>query len=477
MKLKKVDRLQELTELVNELRKEIADLKRQLVEKDLIIADLQNRLNKNSQNSSKPPSTDFFRKPKSERSKNGKRAGGQQGHEGSTLKQVANPDVIQKHEITECKSCQHDLSNVKATYEKRQIIDTPSTQAIITEHQFASKKCPGCKEISAVKIPANLTQAIQYGPKITSLASYFHYDQFIPYDRISEMFSDLFSVSISKGTLVSMHSTMFEALEKYESVSCAELLKSPAAHFDETGFAIKGDLNWFHVASTSTQTLYFPHPKRGMDAIEAFNVLSQFSGIAHHDHWKSYFKIKNVSHALCNAHHLRELKSMVENYGQQWAHKMYDHLKLMNKHVITAKEAGKLALSTKLIIQLEQKYDAILQEAKFELPVIATSGNRGRQKQHPAKNLHDRLTEYKPETLRFMHDFAASFTNNQAERDIRMVKVKQKISGGFRSMEGAIRFCRIRGQISTFKKQQKNVYLSFATAVQERAVQNLSPGA
>ena len=477
MKTKKVDRLQDLINLVEKLREEISDLKRQLAEKDLIIADLQNRLNKNSQNSSKPPSTDFFRKPKSERSKSGKNAGGQKGHAGSTLKQVENPDVIQKHDVSQCNSCQHDLSSVTATYEKRQIIDIPPVKAIITEHQFASKKCPKCKIISAAKIPAELTQQIQYGSKITSLASYLHYVQFIPYDRISETLSDLFSVSISKGTLVSMHETMFVALEKHESLSRAELLKSLALYFDETGFAVKGDLNWVHVASTPTQTVYFPHPKRGTEAIEAFNILPLFSGIVHHDHWKPYFKFKNVTHALCNAHHLRELKAMLENYGQQWAKKMYDHLKLMNKHVLAAKELDQFALKTGLIIELEQKYDEILQEAKPELPIIATSGKRGKQKQHPAKNLHDRLTKYKSETIRFMRDFTASFTNNQAERDIRMVKVKQKISGGFRSMKGAGRFCRIRGQISTFKKQQKNVFHAFATVIQEHAFQNLSPGA
>jgi transposase len=483
MKTKKVDRLQDLIDLVEKLREEIADLKRQLAEKDLIIAekdrrikDLEDRLNKNSQNSSKPPSTDFFRKPKSERTSSGKKAGGQQGHEGSTLKQVANPDLVEKHDIDQCDSCQSDLSNVQAVYAKRQEVDIPTIKPITTEHQIASKKCPNCKTVSVAKAPAHLTQKIQYGPQVKAITSYFNNDQLIPVQRTKNVLNDIFSIPVSEGTIVNINTELFEKLADHEAKSREKILQSPVIHLDETGVDINGELHWLHVASTSTQTLYYVHPSRGTKAIDAINILPQYTGAAIHDHLKAYFQYTKATHSLCNAHHIRELRGMHENYQQQWALEMINFLIALNTEIHNLKAVGHTIVSKKRMATVSDKYDEILKNGLPQIPAIKlSSGVRGRKKQHPAKNLWDRLIKFKSETLLFASNFQVPFTNNQAEQDIRMTKVKQKISGGFRSVDGANNFCRIRGFISTSKKQKVNVLHAIGSIFRSQLHVGLSP--
>lgn len=467
----------QLIDLIMDMQNTVANLEKETNEKDILINQQkeliekqENQLNRNSQNSSKPPSTDGFVKivkPKSERVKSGKLTGGQLGHIGITLKQNENPDIIEFHEIDQCVSCSHDLSAIEATYSIRQEIDIPKVKPIITEHKIASKACPHCKKISTAKVPDNLTQSAQYGPRIKALVSYLHHDQLVPLLRVKDICSDLFDLQISEGSIVNMHQELFENLAENETVTKEQLLQSHSVHFDETGFSVNGILYWLHSASTDKGTLYFIHTNRGSKAINSFDILTNFEGIAIHDHWKPYFLYTNASHALCNAHHIRELRGMFENYDQPWAKKMLEFLITVNKIVNDHKNAGKSTLSEKLISKLEKKYDAILNDGLLQIPQIESHGKRGRQKQHPVKNLHNRFVNFKTESLRFMKDFQVSFTNNQAERDIRMTKVKQKISGGFRSIEGANRFCRIRGFISTSKKHNVNVFQAMESIMRQ----------
>lgn len=424
---------------------------------------LKARLSNNSSNSNKPPSTDQYErksKPKSEREKTGKKTGGQPCHQGKTLQQTDNPDLIKNYNVGACISCQHDLSDVHITgYVKQQECDIPPINSVITEHRMAIKVCPKCKSLNRAVGPKHLTQPIQYGPKINALATYFHYVQLVPLQRIQEMFSDIFSLPISQGTLVNMHEQAYIQLEEATLKIWKNLQQGDVAFFDETSVYVMGKTQWSHVASNEINTAYFIHPKRGKEAIDAMNILPQFKGNAVHDHWAPYFTYDHCEHSLCNAHHARELRGIYENYNHQWAQQMREHLYGIKKMVDECKKAGSTALPAELLKKYSDEYDSILQAAQSQIPETKPSKEpkkRGRIKQHPAKNLHDRLMRRKPETLRFMHDFRVPFTNNQAERDIRMTKLKQKISGTFRSAEGADRFCRIRGYISTARKREVN---------------------
>ena len=270
---------------------------------------------------------------------------------------------------------------------------------------------------------------------------------------------------VSEGTIVNTNAELFEKLADHETKSREQILRSPVVHFDESGIDINGTLHWLHVASTATQTLYNVHQNRGTKATDAINILPQYTGIATHDHFKAYFQYTKATHSVCNAHHIRELRGMYENYQQQWALEMINFLTALNTEVHSLKAVGHAALSKKRVAALSSRYDEILKNGLSQIPAIElSSGVRGRKKQHPAKNLWDRLTNFKSETLLFANNFQVPFTNNQAEQDIRMTKVKQKISGGFRSADGAKNFCRIRGFILTSKKQNINVLHAIGSA-------------
>jgi len=426
------------------------------------IRKLKEQLNRNSENSSKPPSSDGYkkrRKPQSERVKSEKKSGGQPDHEGSTLRLVENPDIIEKHDVLECDECKQDLSKVDAEITVRQEIDIPPIKPKVTEHHIASKVCPRCKKINKAG-PETLTQSIQYGPRIKVLATYLHYEQLIPLQRTQGIFSDLFGLSISEGTLVNVHHEVSEQLRQPEIEIKTHLMKSAVINCDETGLVVNNQTQWLHSVSNSMATFYFVHKKRGTEAMDAMEILPNYTGIAQHDHWKCYFKYTSCKHALCNAHHVRELRGIFENYQQEWANKMRLLLYKINDIVNDCKKAGMTELPQEQITEFSNSYDDILATAKNEVPLATPTQNlkkRGRIKQHPSKNLLDRLTQFKQETLLFMYDFRVDFSNNQAERDIRMMKLRQKISGCFRSQQGAQRFCRIRGYISTARKQNINV--------------------
>jgi transposase len=426
------------------------------------IRKLKEQLNRNSGNSSKPPSSDGYKKkkkPQSERVKSEKKSGGQPDHNGSTLMLVENPDIIENYDIIKCDECKQDLSKVDAEITVRQEIDIPPIKPKVTEHHLASKVCPRCKKINKAG-PKTLTQSVQYGAKIKALATYLHYEQLVPLQRTQGIFSDLFGLRISEGTLVNMHHEVSEQLTQPEIDIKRYLMKSLVNNFDETSLVVNNKTQWLHSVSNSMATLYLIHKKRGTEAMDDMGILPNYTGIAQHDHWKCYFKYTSCKHALCNAHHVRELRGIFENYQQDWANKMRLLLYIINDTVNDCKKTGVTELPQEQITEFSNSYDAILASAKNEVPVATLVPNlkkRGRLKQHPSKNLLDRLTQFKQETLLFMYDFRVAFSNNQAERDVRMMKLRQKISGCFRSEQGAQRFCRIRGYISTARKQNINI--------------------
>ena len=431
---------------------------RQALEKAMErIKTLEGLLSKNSKNSSKPPSSDGFRKPKSLRKIGERKTGGQHGHKGQTLNQVATPDVIITHTAELCETCLTSLAGVTSLgCERRQEFDLPEVQPIVTEHLAEIKICPTCGCQTKGKFPEDITQVVQYGPRVKAMASYLSHYQLLPYARLQELFEDVFKLPLSEGTLFNLTSVSYKKLEEYETHIKKMLTLSPVVHFDESGLRVREELNWLHVASTETLTHYEMHKKRGQEAMDAIGILPAFKGIAVHDHWKPYFQY-GKKHGLCNAHHLRELTYHEEQYSQLWAEKLKELLVEIKKEVDAHKAAGDLRITPKRLSYFSRQYSHILREGLKEIPAVHQGEKkRGKPKQHPAKNLFDRLRDFKRETMAFMYDFTVNFTNNRAEQDIRMIKVKQKISGCFRSHQGSQMFLRARGYISTARKNAVN---------------------
>lgn len=431
------------------------------------VHELEARLSKDSSNSSKPPSSDGLkRKPKSLRGRSGKKPGGQQGRIGKGLAQVSNPDMIVTHTPITCTGCGSDLSGVSGTtVEQRQVFDIPQPKVNVTEHRVEEKKCLCCGEVIKAFFPENIKGPVQYGDRIRALIAYFSHEHFIPVDRVCEIFEDIFGVPLSHGTCANVDERLFANLEVFEAALKAYLLASSVLHFDETGMRCEKKLRWVHVASSQLATLYTIHAKRGQEAMDEAGILPHFQGTGVHDHWFPYFAYAQVKHGLCNAHHLRELTFIHEQEKEEWAGRMKDLLLVAKNEVERYQEQQ--ALPQEVLFRLEGEYSQIITEG-FEyhalLPPLPT-GKRGKQKQRDGKNLLDRLKGKRDCVLRFMYDFSVGFTNNQAEQDVRMMKVKQKISGSFRTLKGGQIFCRIRSYISTARKQGWNIWSALVDAI------------
>ncbi len=398
--------------------------------------------------------------PKSSRGKSNRKSGGQEGHEGSTLNQVEHPDSVDQHDVHSCENCHGDISGVEPDYvEKRQEIEIPPMKKQVIEHQALVKVCPQCGFVNKGKFPEHITQPVQYGLRVKGLATYYNQNHLIPYQRLQDVFQDVHDIGLSEGTLLNTFITCHEKLESFDNTVKEALMVSPQAHFDESGLRVNKKLHWLHVASTEKLTHYEVHEKRGTKAMEAIGILPKFKGKAVHDHWQSYFNY-GCNHVLCNAHHCREFVYHEEQYKQSWCKDMKALLLNIKDEVDTLKAAGFTKMDTQQLEDYENKYARILNNGLSEIPVLPiatnTTGKRGRKKQHPTKNLWDRLNNFKKETLAFMNDFTVPFTNNLGEQDIRMIKVKQKVSGCFRSLAGAKMFCRTRGYISTARKNGHN---------------------
>jgi transposase len=424
------------------------------------VTELEARLNKDSHNSHQPPSSDgpaTRRRPRSLRQPSGKKSGGQPGHPGVTLCLVDDPDTVVPHVPVACARCGADLeAALEIERERRQVIDLPEPRPVVTEHQAVHKACPVCQSVTAGEFPPEVSQPVQYGPRAKAAAVYLQTYQLLPYERTAEALEDLFGVCPSEGTLASAQATAYTRLEPVEQAIGAALQQSDVAHVDETSQRVAGRTEWVHVISTALLTFYAHHAKRGRKAIDAIGLLIGFAGRRVHDAWASYLNLPGL-YALCNAHLLRELIGLYEDTGQAWAQKLIKLLLNMKKAVETAQAAGQAELPARQRAGFEAAYTRILNEGELANPPPKPSGKRGRTKQTPARNLLDRLVTHRAALLAFAHDFRVPFDNNQAERDLRMLKVKSKVSGCFRSPHGADQFCRIRGYISTLRKQGYSV--------------------
>ena len=429
------------------------------------VVDLEAQLSKNSRNSSKPPSSDGFVKPertKSLRDKSGKKSGGQKGHQGHFLGLVENPDQIHLHQLINCAGCNHTLHTRKADeWIKRQVFELPVLSLEVSEHRAEVKVCPGCGLRNVAEFPPTVNKMTQYGPRAKGFAVYLMSQHYLPYERTAQMFSDLFGHSLSEGSLENFQQNMFDRLFHSEQIIKEDILSAKVAGFDETGCRVNKKLHWIHSASTPTETLYSIHPRRGNEAMNDIGVLPNFLGTGVHDGWASYQEY-DFTHGLCNSHHLRELTHIGEQLGEGWALKMKRYLKKVKVRVDTAREKGFRRLSRKWMNSYQRGYRRILREGfsfHESTPRIGKHEvkKRGRPKQPPGKNLLDRLRKHEGAVFAFARDFDIPFDNNGSERDIRMVKVKQKVSGCFRSPEGAQYFCRIRSVISTMRKRGLNI--------------------
>jgi transposase len=366
-----------------------------------------------------------------------------------------------------CKECGYNLENIEVeNYEIRQVFDIPPVNLIVTEHKSQIKTCPHCGKVNKAVFPESVKYPVQYGPNILASAIYCKNYQFIPYERISEFFNDIMGIKICSGTIIRAERECFRNLEGFETTIRDKLTTSPVIHCDETGMKIKKEGYWLHVISNDKYTCYLAHPKRGSKAMDAMGILPQFKGIAVHDGWKPYNNY-DCNHALCNAHLQRELTGIEENYKQQWAKEMNELLTEMKKYADECKEQIQ-ELDLEKIKALEKGFDAIVMRGIDENPLSLNpkkKGKRGRNPKTKSRNLLDRFIEHKEKILRFLTDFKVPFENNQAERDIRMMKLQQKISGTFRTAQGAEAFCRIRAYISTIRKNGLNVIEAILAAL------------
>jgi transposase len=424
------------------------------------LQELEARLNKDSHNSSKPPTSDGLKKPHKHglRHKRGKKSGGQAGHEGHRLEPVADPQHIVVHPVTRCHLCQAPLEGIKAEkFEKRQVFDLPKEVKLeVTEHQAEIKDCPRCGEENEAEFPEGVSQETQYGPRVRAQMVYFNTYQFVPLKRTVEIIQDLYQQPISEGVVVDAVKEVAQRVTPIvEKIKEYLTYTEEAVHFDESGMRV-GGLKWLHSASTAFATFFAIHAKRGQAAMDKIGILPERIGWCIHDYWKAYLQYQQAKHGLCNAHLLRELTYLVENYLQPWAESMIKLLTEIYQAKTTAQALGQAVFFPEQLTGFQNRYDQIVAEGLLANPpperTEEQARKRGRVKQSPPKNLLDRLRDHPDMILAFMYDFKVPFDNNQAERDIRMAKLKQKISGCFRSDNGSKDFCQVRSYISTARK-------------------------
>jgi transposase len=427
------------------------------------VEELERRLGLNSNNSGKPPSSDGLKKEprsKSLREPTGKKSGGQAGHEGKTLRQVENPDEVIDHYPKTCTGCGEALGTEAATeYQKRQVFDLPEPQSLhVTEHRAHRSCCPQCGTETQAAFPNEVTAAAQYGAYLTALVVYFQCWQFIPEDRLAELLRDVFGVDLATATIAAMGHKKAEELTGLADHIGEQVKQAPVKHMDETGYRIAGFLQWLHVASTWLLTFYHTSRQRGAR-------LEGVIGIIVHDFWRPYFTMAGTLHALCNAHHLRELKALIDIEKEPWALAMYRFLRHACHAANLARRRNR-GLKPGFLLWLYARYDRIIAQGvafhESQPPLAASVGadgrkRRGRTRRRTGHNLLIRLRDHKEDALRFLTNPDVPFTNNQAEQDLRMMKVKQKISGSFRTETGAQTFAILRTVLSTARKQGWNI--------------------
>jgi len=414
----------------------------------LLVSLLLNRVTLNSKNSSKPPSADPNRKKTHKKGASGRKPGGQKGHNGTTLEPVDEPDEVAVLKIDR-RTLPKGQHYQEVGHEIRQVIDIDISR-IVTEYRAQIlEDMQGHRYVAS--FPEGVNRPVQYGINLKAHAVYMSQYQLLPYDRIREHFQDQMSIPLSAGSVFNFNQEAYGQLATFEQWVKGHLAQSRLMHADETGINIGGKRHWLHCASNTSMTWFSPHAKRGLEAMDEIGILPYFKGVLCHDHWKPYYRY-DCSHALCNAHHLRELERAWEQDHQQWAEEMQALLLDM----AAATEAAGGQLPPDEAQRWRHRYRSLLEKAETECPPPDESqrqGKRGRLKRSKARNLLERLRDFEQDTLRFMDVAYVPFTNNQGENDLRMTKVQQKISGCFRSMEGAMIFCRVRSYLSTCRKQ------------------------
>jgi transposase len=436
------------------------------------LAELERRLGLNSSNSGKPPSSDGLKKPprvSSLREPSGKKTGGQKGHPGTTLRRTETPDATIDHYPEACVACGEPLTAAMTTdHVVRQVFDLPEPKPlIVTEHRAHDCRCAACGTQTRAAFPEGVTAPVQYGKRIGAFVLYLLHYQLLPEQRLAALMADLFGVKLATATIARISQDCAKRFRGFADAVRDHVAAAPVKHLDETGFRIGGKTQWLHIASTLLLTFYRVSPKRG-------SLLAKVTGIVVHDHWKPYYTMAGVLHALCNAHHLRELKALVEIEKEDWARKMQRLLRRACHATKLARERD-VPLKPGLIALLERGYDAILANGlAFHngQPALAKARRRGRPPRRVGHNLLLRLSTRKHDVLRFLADPSVPFTNNLAEQDGRMMKLRQKISGGFRSVEGATDFAVIRSVLSTARKQGWNM-LQTLTATPERLTKDI----
>ena len=421
------------------------------------IGELERQLGLNSSNSGKPPSSDGLKKPprvSSLREPSGKKSGGQKGHPGETPRRTETPDTTIDHYPEACAACGEPLTVAMATgHVARQVFDLPEPRPLlVTEHRAHNCRCAACGGETRAAFPEGVTAPAQYGKRISACVLYLLHYQLLPEKRLAALMADLLGVPLVSATIARISRDCAERFQGFADAVREQVAAAAVKHMDETGLRIGGKTQWPHIASTILLTFYRVSPKRG-------SLLARVTGIVVHDHWKPYYTLKGVLHALCNAHHLRELRALVEIEKEDWARKMQRLLRRACHATNLAREQG-VPVKPGLIALIERSYDAIVaqglafHEAQPALvSAAAKARRRGRPPRRVGHNLLLRLSARKPDVLRFLTDPRVPFTNNLAEQDGRMMKLRQKISGGFRSEDGAKDFAVIRSLLSTARKQ------------------------
>jgi transposase len=465
-------------EEARKLEKAYAELKEEAAQKDhrieeleallmgalLRIEELERRLAKDSHNSSKPPSSDGLgRKLRSYRQKSGKSSGGQEGHQGHTLRPALTPDSVVVYRPTRCEECQGDLQQEPGRVkERRQVHDLPELRLQVEEHQIEEICSPLCQHLTKATFPTGVDAPAQYGPGVQALAVYLSQFQLLPMERTCEALEDLCQCRLSEGTLVNWIVEAAKRLEPTIQQIHALVLAGSLQHADETGIRIKGLLHWVHVNATRWLTLYSWHRKRGQEALEHIGIWPHFTGRAMHDRWASYDHYA-CAHSICGAHLLRDCLYVVEQEKQPWAQEMFDLLLSMAQATDQWRTQGVKTIPREERDHWIVQYFTVLVSGfavhSVQAPPESSMlpAKKGRKKQEASKNLLDALLKRAEQVLSFLDDLSVPFTNNLAERDLRMIKVQQKISGTFRSAEGATAFCIIRSYLSTMRKQGRSM--------------------
>ncbi len=422
------------------------------------VADLEARLGKNSQNSSKPPSSDAFVKPppRSLRRASGRKPGKQPGDPGFRLVQRPDPDEVRVHAPEVCRGCGDSLQDAAVVgQERRQVFDLPPIELTVIEHRAQRRAC-GCGTVTTAAFPAEATAPTCYGPGVAALGAYLLARQHLPVERAAECLADCFGAPVSTGYLATLLPNAAGRLEEFLALLGKEITQAEVAHFDETGGRVKGKLWWIHVACTDRYTLYHLDPRRGKTAMDAAGILPSFTGVAVHDGLAAYRNYTVAQHALCGAHHLRELAGIAQLTGQSWPTELAELLVQIHVAVGVARANGAIAFPARRLTGYQRRYDALVAAGKALNPPPPRTGKRGRPALGPAGSLLARLHTHREDVLRFATDFRVPLDNNQAERDVRMVKLQQKISGGWRSPTGAESFLAVRSYLSTARKHSQH---------------------